>query len=839
MSVRRVNGGAGERRGLVNVEYPRNFGKRIAELEAVTTLPRGGVRGGGDPNFGFPPEVPLVIGVTPHVVFDGTRFILSFEVELSYPTPVPQGFRYIEAEIDGNGGFHATPRLTPYETPWTIEDVGFEPDQEYQMRVRAVTSRGAGNWGDWFTGITFGPTFFIPTAPTNLRLDTSVGEGGFIYGQNGLYATGAFVCDVSVPAPLYKFTSWQTADPLGTRRSELSTEPGAQFANMWVGVEYHVQVVAVVDGYESTPPTTMTDFTVPAPTVNPPSGFHLDTGQGSGGYQYASDATAYPYLAWTPPSPAAHEYELWIGSQRLIVDGSVTSLLWPYLLSVGSSYTAHIRAFRYGLPSSDVTCSFTVPSYTGTNAPVLDNFTNGRDSTGDYWVKFRVTHSGDHSRGGYLVIGQGIALDPGRVEDVPGNWTSPKYFTYKRFQPNQTYSFTMTLYDALGFPSAPSTTVNYTVTPSPAKPPPSQIPAGTDEAPLGEWKPTLGTVSDFLLDNSVAAYSGEYALKMSVPASAKREIESFDIEVSPGEQWSAGLVAKRGSGTGTAPTATGSVRFYNQDRSAQVGVDTTILSTFTPSTTFNTMTPVQVTVPAGAYRMVIAPFAQGQSGASTYSVWWGLYVRQVVGSKDITSGAVDFTQLASGVVDSIPGGSLGTGLILETNDAVTLVSHVNRIFAPNASLIDAGGGVVTFDPGATEGISVSNSFSNSSAENTLVSLGIPDNRLVEGQVIRMRATGRIGNAISGHTTTVKIKVGGTTVFTINVANIPSIGTPWLIDLTLTVRSGLSVWGYVTSRFNNSGSDQSVSSATSIGSSGINIDITEQFSGASTADFNIN
>ena len=105
MPIRKQNGGRDERSGLVNVEYPRNALARIARLEDVTSLPTGGVRGGGDPDFGYRLTVPLIIDVTPHVVWDGTRHILSI---------VPTGFRYIEAEIDGDQGFHASPTLSPY-----------------------------------------------------------------------------------------------------------------------------------------------------------------------------------------------------------------------------------------------------------------------------------------------------------------------------------------------------------------------------------------------------------------------------------------------------------------------------------------------------------------------------------------------------------------------------------------------------------------------------------------------------------------------------------------------------------------------------------------------------
>lgn len=279
MPVRRGDGGHYDRRGLVNVEYPRNVVRRIARLEEGASLPRGGVRGGGDPNFGYRIEVPLIVDVEPHAVYDGTRFVLSLEIDLAYPTPVPTGFRYIEVEIDGNSGFHATARLSPYSSPWTIEDIGLEPDQEYQVRVRAVLSRGASEWGDWFTGITFGPSFFIPGDPTDFQIDTGYGIDGFGYLGNGRANVGVeFTPPVTEPQR-YTIELWSTG-PGPSRVFNYEIRPGFYtlpfiIGPLAIGSSYEGQIVAWNGAFQSAP-ALLDEFTVPDPPMGPATDFEIE-----------------------------------------------------------------------------------------------------------------------------------------------------------------------------------------------------------------------------------------------------------------------------------------------------------------------------------------------------------------------------------------------------------------------------------------------------------------------------------------------------------------------------------------------------------------------------------
>lgn len=264
---------------------------------------------------------------------------------------------------------------------------------------------------------------------------------------------------------------------------------------------------------------------------------------------------------------------------------------------------------------------------------------------------FASTKSGIDKKGGW----QGLTVNP-----VPG---AVKYDYWYKKDPrglehvvpgSPTPSLSMTLYgqpvpstryfkvfaiDSYGEYGIGSDWQAVTVYPSHDSVAPSNFNAPDPDDPLQGWVPVSpSTEADFLIDGSVAADAATYSLRMTVPASTTKEIESFDYGVKPASVLSLAGVVKRGSGTGTAPQASIWARFYNQDRSAQVGSDQQIVAAFAPSTTFSTLTKVQVTVPAGAYRMVFVFKGVGQALASTYNLWWAFpYFERVKDARDLST----------------------------------------------------------------------------------------------------------------------------------------------------------------------------------------------------------
>lgn len=184
---------------------------------------------------------------------------------------------------------------------------------------------------------------------------------------------------------------------------------------------------------------------------------------------------------------------------------------------------------------------------------------------------------------------------------------------------------------------------------------------------------------------------------------------------------------------------------------------------------------------------------------------------------------------------------------LSTLDAGIAPTQTSKIFVPNAGLTDIGGGVrqMDFDAPTITPTTTVQTFSNSTAENTLVSLSPGTlNRQIALQVFHFRAFGTISNALSGHTTTIRVKVGTVaspvTVFTIAVPTLSGASTPWYVDFTFGIRntgSSGTAWGYLVPRFNSTGTDQTSAGGTIAIDTTQNmaVKLTSQFSALSASD----
>lgn len=169
MATHLVHNGRDSRDFLGGTEQGGNdIYSRLLGLEALTRgVGRGGVRGGGDPNYGFPPPVPLVANAVATARWDSAtaRWILGLEVDVAYDAP--PDFLLLEMEVVGDNGFDVPiPASPPAPTTWTVEDIGLAFGVTYAVRLRAaVGTRGFGAWCDFFGGIYMTPDPTHPPAP--------------------------------------------------------------------------------------------------------------------------------------------------------------------------------------------------------------------------------------------------------------------------------------------------------------------------------------------------------------------------------------------------------------------------------------------------------------------------------------------------------------------------------------------------------------------------------------------------------------------------------------------------------------------------------------------------
>ncbi len=328
-------------------------------------------------------------------------------------------------------------------------------------------------------------------------------------------------------------------------------------------------------------------------------------------YNIPRDGVRWVYIILKPIGFPAMEPKRFVAAGgRVVVEG----------LPAQTRFKANARFEDWNRNVSDLSneITFTTATIGLLPAPTFASTSSGVDKKGGWQ---RVVLNPVQSAVKYMYW---YKLDPRGLEhEVPGSPTTNTTITlYGQPVPSTRYfkAFAIDAYGEIGVGSAWQPV---SVFPSPEREPPIGFSPPHPDDPLQGWQPiTPSTPSDFLIDSSVPADSGAYSMKMIVPASAKKELESPDFEVKPLTTWSVAVVVKRGTGTGTVPVTNAYARFYNQDGSAQVGTDVTIFTSYSPLTTFNAEKKVNIQVPAGAYRMVIVFIATGQAGASTYSLWW-------------------------------------------------------------------------------------------------------------------------------------------------------------------------------------------------------------------------
>jgi hypothetical protein len=188
--------GRGSRDLLDRIAFPNNVYSRLNALERRGGIATGGVRGGGDPNVGFPPEVPRIATAVTHAEWDGDHWVLSLRIGVAYGDPdPPPHFAQLELEVISLAGYHnfffrqSVP--APGDT-WDVADSGFLFGNTYSARLRAQVGSTWTSWCDWEAGLYFAPELGHPDAPawdTPDFTDDGIDAGGGFVTVHWLAAT--------------------------------------------------------------------------------------------------------------------------------------------------------------------------------------------------------------------------------------------------------------------------------------------------------------------------------------------------------------------------------------------------------------------------------------------------------------------------------------------------------------------------------------------------------------------------------------------------------------------------------------------------------------------------
>ena len=487
--------------------------------------------------------------------------------------------------------------------------------------------------------------------PTGLTIDAGAAHNGYDYiGFHRVNAYLTWAVPSTVPSFVrLKLRYWSQSNPALVKevdmpRSQTSVMVGPLdiYDQNGIQQQYYYEIYCYVLTLEGTPHAQIGPIAVPTPPLGPATSVAIGT------QTYVDEDKVDVPVSWVLPADTTYISGWEIQAQtayglrrkRVALASPGTIQLRPdtavelWLVAVDkwghiedSPESLHVNFDVIALP-----------------APTITDVTVGHDATG-YFADVTVDHATlTRSYGGYVMpsVHSGSMpdslLDPVPIPSGP-LVTFPVVVKVRGLQVWQTYDFVAVVQNRSGGLSEISAVSTKQITPLPQEPPPAFMPDPTRDAPLGGWHATIGTDADFAIDQTTAD-KGQNSLKMSVPASMKKEAECVDIAVRPsgGDVWVLGMTVKRGSGSGTAPQASVVARFYNRDRSAQVGTDQTIVTAFTPTMSYSALAKKRITVPAGAYRMVLVVWGQGQAGASTYSVWFAEpYVQHVKDGDDLAA----------------------------------------------------------------------------------------------------------------------------------------------------------------------------------------------------------
>lgn len=578
-------------------------------------------------------------------------------------------------DIDNTGGSPDTAGYKIIGGPTSAEvetfDVGLNLAPEFSLRpgisysFRVVAYDNSGNQSETFPApgdpaliFTTAAVFIEP--PTGFQIDTAKGEvpNGYDW-ADGSYAFPYFKWTAAAIEPdTYLVSVWLTSTPVGTRRD--FTVPGSTVDMRWpwsqrVGLGWTGQAVAMVGTTPST--ASSTTFTPPAYVPAPPTSLQIDTTRGDvpNGYVWPTDYTVYAWLKWvapvappTPPDPTNYRLTIYpTGFPAQAVHHNLSSLplyhLWTHSpLYVGVGYTAEITAWKNGLPSTAATTTFTPPVWPGGVAPVIGSVSHGI-SNGEYYLRIPLTHSGDHSGGGWINVSNVGGFE--RNHAIPRNVPWPYTGIVKGFVPEVLYTIEVFVFDAQ-MRQSPSDTETYTIHTVPGNdrlhPGWDSFSSAYDEATRG--LEDVGTSGTYVFDDTTL-YAGNSTLKLSAVGGTVSVIlpehyaeQEFDI--------SAVSIAIM-EGGGGSDTAT--VEWIHYD-----DTDTPIGS---PDPIFNG-------IPSGAFALTDIPvgpapatavYARIKIGVTTGfaagDVWFSRpIVSPQVPSAGIKDGAVSTPQLAANAV---------------------------------------------------------------------------------------------------------------------------------------------------------------------------------------------
>jgi hypothetical protein len=669
------NGGRDSRSLLVNKEYKNNYARRLADLERLSEIATGGVRGGGDPSRGFPLAVPLIISANPSAVWDGAQWILGIVFQFAY-TPPPL-FMYLEAQIAGDDGYWNTLQISPYQASYTASGIGLTLGTTYSVRARAVVAnRAPSGFSDWFTGIFLDPSPLAPDAPTNLRPNTtSSPPAGFGYNDNGAYFD--LLYDPTVPAPHhYTLTYYETLNPITTRihwPNVPGTWTGMRIEHLRRTVSYTFVMTAVNQyaGPDSTPLViTVPPEDPPSPTAvrfntagyNAPFGFNWNQRGGVAAITWTQPATPPDHYifgyapsgqqpsGWLVLSPAS----AWTG---ILVEGLVIGMAYDY-------YIRGVSRFE-DFSSTPGMATLTVPAanpYPPLNFTIL-SYGIGGDGRGTVMFHWDTPLGRDAAHPGafdsfYLQpIDGGRAAGGGTDQPIPVGYEIAGYarrFVVTGLDTGRIWRFWMCSINTYGGSGPQTATLSVSFVPHP--PPNEPVPdfSRTDQAIDGTWAFTdwtdnagagVSSVAQELLDT----YKGKAALRINLNAgivtTVDRTLETGFLTVDPADSYTWYLAYKHGTGGAVGILE---AQFYDSAATPNPVGSLIVVTLAAPSTSYQTVI-FTVTPPAGA-RLLKLTVGASNVGALDSFYWSVLNCVVRVKADDITSGAVTTPALGLGAV---------------------------------------------------------------------------------------------------------------------------------------------------------------------------------------------
>jgi hypothetical protein len=330
------------------------------------------------------------------------------------------------------------------------------------------------------------------------------------------------------------------------------------------------------------------------------------------------------------------------------------------IMTPGVAYTLNVNAIDgYGIDGAAATITGTAAARPATPAePTLGTITDGIHGPGSYWMLVPVGHAAlANNQGGFVAVQPPIG--PIRAIPIPPGspWPTVVPIVVDNVMMGQTYMVSAMVIDQYGQESPYCATVAH---PMGKKPTYNLSPGGFDNSDsddnltIAGWTPiSPAVIGDFSVDATVPPFSGLSSLKVVVPPSGVKEIESPQYYCSPTEVLDALGAAKIASGG----VGNMYIQPYQQDGTTAVGARLPVFTGITATTFPDRALDAKITMPALAMRFSLI-YSATAGGITTGTVWfaWPDFVRQIqtnqYAAASVGPAAIQLAAIKPGAIDN-------------------------------------------------------------------------------------------------------------------------------------------------------------------------------------------